>query len=226
MSTNSNDGDLLRNPAVDFDRTDLSARGILLFLAGLLVAGIFIELVLWGMFRFLSHSTLFVQGNTSPMVQAQKAAPEKAPGARMQNTPPIDTQVFPEPRLQTNDVYDMDSLLRRENKILYPSQPFEDSTGTVHIPIDQAMALIVERGLPVKPSAPPRDFNAPMSTGARSRKAREWDAEKPAQPAALSNRFCKGAAGAVPMGQPSSSRKAAKGGSPVLQDGVDGSNRW
>ena len=42
---------------VDFDRTDLSARGILLFLVGLLVAGIFIELVMWGMFRFLSHST-------------------------------------------------------------------------------------------------------------------------------------------------------------------------
>ncbi len=186
MSTNPNDGDLLRNPAVDYDRTDLSARGILLFLAGLLVAGIFIELVLWGMFRFLSHSTLFVQGNTSPMVQAQKAAPENAPGARMQNTPAVDTQVFPEPRLQTNDVYDMDSLLRHENKVLYPSEPFEDSTGTVHLPIDQAMALIVERGLPVRPSTPPRDFNAPTATGTPAQPQGEGinGEVKPTQPAA------------------------------------------
>jgi hypothetical protein len=165
MSTNPNDGELLRNPAVDYDRTDLSARGILLFLAGLLVAGIFIELVIWGMFRFLSHSTLFVQGNPSPLVQAQKVIPQKAPGTRLQNNEGINTQAFPEPRLQTNDVYDMGSLLSQEQKVLYPSQPFEDSSGAVHIPIDQAMALIVERGLPVKPSAPPRDFNTQAEAG-------------------------------------------------------------
>jgi hypothetical protein len=163
MSTNPNDGEFLRNPAVDYDRSDLSARGILLFLAGLLVAGIFIELVLWGMFRFLSHSTLFVQGNSSPLIQVQKAMP--GTNSILQNTGQVNTNVFPEPRLQTNDVYDMDSLLQRENKILYPPQPFEDSTGTVHIAIDQAMALIVERGLPVKPSAPPRDFSEPMNAG-------------------------------------------------------------
>jgi hypothetical protein len=163
MSINPNDGDLLRNPAVDYDRTDLSARGILLFLAGLLVSGIFIELVLWGMFRFLSHSTLFVQGNQSPLIQTQKAMPET--NSILQNTTPVNTNVFPEPRLQTNDVYDMASFLHREHEILYPAQPFEDSSGTVHIPITQAMALIVERGLPVKPSAPLRDFSTQTEAG-------------------------------------------------------------
>ena len=165
MSTNGNHGDTLRNPAVDYDRTDLSARGILLFLAGLLVAGIFIELVLWGMFRFLSHSTLFAQGNPSPLVQVQTVGMEKTPGAKMQNTGQVDTQVFPQPRLQTDDVTDMNGFLQREKEILYPEQPFEDSTGTVHIPINQAMALIVERGLPVRPNAPPRDFNTPTESG-------------------------------------------------------------
>ena len=63
MATNHDDFDLLRNPAVDYDRTDLSPRGILVFLVGLLVAGIFIELVIWGMFRFLSHSPFFAKGN-------------------------------------------------------------------------------------------------------------------------------------------------------------------
>ena len=75
-----------RNPAVDYDRTDLSPRGILVFLVGLLVAGIFIELVIWGMFRFLSHSPFFAKGNPSPMVNAQKVPPAKVEGVDFENT--------------------------------------------------------------------------------------------------------------------------------------------
>ncbi len=164
MSTNNNN-DPLRNPAVDFDRSDLSARGVLLFLAGLLVAGVFIELVIWGMFRFLSHSTLFAQGNPSPMVQAQKAQPEKVPGVDLQNLGQVNTGVFPTPRLQTDDVLDMHRLLTRERKILYPAEPFEDSSGTVHIPISLAMKLIVDRGLPVQPNAVPPEVSEQTAAG-------------------------------------------------------------
>ena len=56
MATNHDNHDPLRNPQVDYDRTDLSAKGILFFLIGLLIAGMFIELVIWGMFRFMAHS--------------------------------------------------------------------------------------------------------------------------------------------------------------------------
>ncbi len=152
MATNHDDYDLLRNPAVDYDRTDLSPRGILVFLFGLLVAGIFIELVIWGMFRFLSHSPYFAQGNPSPMVTSQKAQPLTAEGKDFENTTNVNPDVFPEPRLQTDDVVDMNQLLQSEHKILYAAQPFVDSNGTVHLPINEAMKLIAERGLPVKPA--------------------------------------------------------------------------
>jgi len=165
MATENNHGDPLVNPAVDYDRTDLSARGILLFLVGLLVAGIFIELVIWGMFRFLSHSTLFVQGNPSPMMQVQRAMPEAAPGVLLQNTPAVNTNVFPSPRLQTDDVAEMNKFLEQEQKILNPAQPFADSTGAVHIPISEAMNLIAQRGLPVRPSAQPADSAAQTEAG-------------------------------------------------------------
>jgi hypothetical protein len=165
MATDNYHGDPLVNPAVDYDRTDLSPRGILLFLVGLAIVSIFIELVLWGMFRFLSHSTLFAQGNPSPMMQAQKAMPETVPGAIMQNTPGINTNAFPSPRLQVDDVADMKNFLAEQTKVLYPEQPFADSTGAVHIPITEAMNLIVQRGLPVRPNTPPPDFNAQTETG-------------------------------------------------------------
>ena len=165
MATDHHHGDPLINPSVDYDRTDLSARGILLFLAGLLVAGIFIELVMWGMFRFLAHSTFFAQGNPSPLVQVQKAMPETAPGAILQNNTGVNTNVFPAPRLQTNDVVDMTDFVAAEQKVLNPEQPFVDSTGAVHIPISEAMKLIAERGLPVRTNAPSTDFAAQAEAG-------------------------------------------------------------
>jgi hypothetical protein len=152
MATNHDDYDLLKNPAVDYDRTDLSPRGILVFLVGLLVAGIFIELVIWGMFRFLSHSPFFAKGNPSPMVNAQKLPPPNVQGVDFENTTNVNPSSFPEPRLQTDDVVDMRNLLQSEHKILYPEQPFLDKSGTVHIPITDAMKLIEERGLPVHPA--------------------------------------------------------------------------
>jgi len=64
------------------------------------------------------------------------------------------TTVFPMPRLQTDDGnQDTADLHAREDLLLenYSTSP-DLPAGTVRIPIDQAMKLIVERGLP-KPSA-------------------------------------------------------------------------
>jgi hypothetical protein len=153
MATNQHDEyDLLRNPAVDYDRSDLSPQGILVFLAGLLAAGIFVELVLWGLFHFLARSPFFAKGNPSPMAVSQPMAPAKPAGVDFENAPSLNPERFPEPRLQTNDVKDMKELLEAEHKVLYPEQPFTDPNGTVHLPIDDAMKLIVQRGLPVKPA--------------------------------------------------------------------------
>ena len=155
MATNHDDYDLLKNPEVDYDRTDLSPRGILVFLVRLLIAGVFIEIVLWGMFHFLARSPFFAQGNPSPMLNVQKAPPLAAAGKDFENTSNVNPGAFPEPRLQTNEVLDMDQFLESEHKILYVDQPFVDKSGTVHLPINEAMKLIVERGLPVKPANTP-----------------------------------------------------------------------
>ena len=75
MATENPQYDPLRNPEVDYERADLSARGIVLFLLGLLVVGVFIELVIWGMFRFMAKSeVLFPQSPANPMVNAQTAS--------------------------------------------------------------------------------------------------------------------------------------------------------
>jgi hypothetical protein len=154
MATENSNYDPLRNPQVDYDRTDLSPRGILLFLVGLLICGVFVELVIWGMFRFMAKSdVLFPQPPANPMAVTQ---PVQQPSSRsiLQNAPAVNLDVFPQPRLQTNDVRDMSELLQSERALLNPPQPFKDSSGTIHISISQAMKLVEERGLPVRPNAP------------------------------------------------------------------------
>lgn len=159
MATNHDNHDPLRNPQVDYDRSDLSPKGILFFLIGLFIVGMFIELVIWGMFRFMAHSeVLFAQGQTHPMAMQQPA-----PAGResvLQNTPAVNLAVFPEPRLQTNDAGEMNQFLNSEQEMLNLKQPFSDPSGAVHIPISLAMQLVAERGLPVRPKAPPADLSA------------------------------------------------------------------
>jgi hypothetical protein len=49
----------------------------------------------------------------------------------------------------------MSRFLASENQLLNPPQPFKDANGNIHIPIAQAMKVIAERGLPVRPNPPP-----------------------------------------------------------------------
>jgi hypothetical protein len=161
MATNHDNHDPLRNPQVDYDRSDLSPSGILYFLIGLFIVGIFIELVVWGMFRFMAHSeVLFAQGHQSPMA-AQQQTPAQNPASVLQNTPGVNLSLFPQPRLQTNDAGEMSEYLTSEQELLNPKQPFTDPSGAVHIPVSLAMQLIAERGLPVRPKAPPAELTAP-----------------------------------------------------------------
>jgi len=59
----------------------------------------------------------------------------------------------PEPRLQTDPRDDLKHLRDGEDRALGSYGWVDRDAGVVRIPIDQAMRLIVERGLPVRPDA-------------------------------------------------------------------------
>jgi hypothetical protein len=65
------------------------------------------------------------------------------------------TQVFPTPRLETDDGnQDIADLHAREDLLLnYYSTSADLPAGTIRIPIDRAMQLIVQRGLPQAPAS-------------------------------------------------------------------------
>jgi len=61
---------------------------------------------------------------------------------------------FPTPRLQTDDGYqEISDMHAKEDLLLENYSYIDQGKGTVRIPIERAMELIAERGLPVVPAA-------------------------------------------------------------------------
>lgn len=153
MTTNHNNEthDHLHNPDVTFERQDLGARNILLFFAILFIAGVIIHFIVYGVYGAMEKIASTADQQTNPLKPAE-AAPK---AGVLQNTPMVRLGKFPEPRLQSDEVTDMRFFHWKEGQILNPSQPWQDASGAVHIPIDQAMKDLVQRGLPVrKPGTP------------------------------------------------------------------------
>lgn len=57
----------------------------------------------------------------------------------------------PEPRLQTNPRGDLRELRDQETDLLTKYRWVDKNAGVVRIPIDRAMQLTLERGLPTRP---------------------------------------------------------------------------
>jgi hypothetical protein len=120
---------------VGHEASDVNVRGIVQFGVGLLVLGAVIYLVVWVFFGFLSG-------------RASRASEQLAyPLAAGQ-----EDRVPPEPRLQTNPRADLRELRESEDKRLDSYGWVDRNAGIVHIPIDDAIKLTLQRGLPARPA--------------------------------------------------------------------------
>jgi hypothetical protein len=145
MATNhGHDADDLGNPSVGFDKSDLNAKGILIFFLVLAIAAVAVHLGVLGMWIGMSRIAEKHDTELSPL--APKTVTPRA--EIMQNTANINIQKFPEPRLQDDDTGDMARFLVRETEAL-TAQPWQDPQGNVHLPIDQAIKVVATR-LPVR----------------------------------------------------------------------------
>ncbi len=152
MATDHHQGqhDPFHNPDVKYERQDLGSRNILLFFAILFIAGVIIHFVVYGVYGAMEKVVAKMDVEPNPLKPVE--APPKA--GVLQNTPMVRLGKFPEPRLQSDDVTDMRVFLWKEGQVLTPSQPYQDPTGAVHIPIDQAMKELVSKLPARKPGAP------------------------------------------------------------------------
>ncbi len=69
------------------------------------------------------------------------------------NAFPVDTTTFKEPVLQIHPVADLDAYRAQETKLLNSYGWVDKSAGIARIPIDRAIDLISEQGLPAREPA-------------------------------------------------------------------------
>jgi len=126
-----------------FEGQDLSVRGILAFLAGLVVVCVLVYVVVAGMYGFLNRYQKAHEPPQNPLVQATNTD--------TRHPAPTDANKFPLPRLETNERGQLNDQRYREEETLNTYGWLDQKAGVAHIPIQHAMELIVERGLPTAP---------------------------------------------------------------------------
>ena len=138
-----------------YEVTDVSVRGIMVFLIGLFISvGVFFVFC-FGMGKVINNA---LEKRDGPPNQWNRGSAEAGKTYRMESNPAMEqqqlqqlTKSFPTPRLQDDDGnLDTADLHTREDLLLDNYSWVDRTKGTIRIPIDRAMELIAQRGLPVQ----------------------------------------------------------------------------
>jgi hypothetical protein len=132
---NPHDHEHAVNPGVSHETRDVNVFQISAFGIGLLLSCIVVVFAMWALFDFLAHR------------EDEKNADN--PAASMMNER---QKLPPEPRLQAEPRIELKDLKADEDAILRSYGWIDPSKGIVRIPIDQAIDIVAQKGLPSKPS--------------------------------------------------------------------------
>jgi hypothetical protein len=142
-----------------YEVTDVSVQGILVFLVGLFISvGVFFVFC-FGMGILINNGLKKHDGpvdkwHASTAQSAGKLKNMESNPAGVQQELHQLAQSFPTPRLQVDDGnQDVANLHEREDLLLDHYSWVDRSQGKIRIPIERAMELIAQRGLPVAPAA-------------------------------------------------------------------------
>jgi hypothetical protein len=131
-----------------YEHQDLHAKSVIYFFVALAVFLLVIYLISFGIYHALDSINEANKTTMSPMV---------APKADTRTVDNSDTQAFPEPRLETSERTQLRTFIEDQDSKLATYNWVDKDKGVVQIPIDRAMDLIVQRGLPVRPQGAKQD---------------------------------------------------------------------
>ena len=147
-----------------YETQDVSVGGIVTFLAGLAGFVIIFFFFSFAMGKAINYALVKHDGPQDKWHAARVTLGATLPGAKREDLTSSATmeqrqlqqmtQVFPTPRLETDDGnQDLADLHAREDLLLnYYSNSADLTAGTIRIPISRAMQLIVQRGMPQAPA--------------------------------------------------------------------------
>ena len=123
-------GEPAATPRRDHERSDIRVGAVLALALGMIVAAVVLHAALYWLFDYFATSA--ARSDTPP------------PALALTPQPP------PEPRLQAAPSDDLQQLRAREDATLHSYGWVDRDSGVVRIPIDRAIDLVAERGLPAR----------------------------------------------------------------------------
>ncbi len=131
-----------------FEPRDWNAGTVYAFLVGLAVVCLVVYFLLRGMYAYLDARARASQPAQNPLVAARAFEARNQPRTVVQDE--IKT-TFPEPRLEENERQEISRFRMQEEQTLNSYGWVDQPAGVVHIPIERAMGLVAQRGLPTLP---------------------------------------------------------------------------
>jgi hypothetical protein len=138
-----------------YEQTDVKVTGIVVFLTSLFIFVGVCGVVTYGMGKLINaHMNKEDGPNNKWTKTAEIRELGNLPSSpEMQNKIAEITKTFPTPRVQTDDGnQDVAELHAREDLLLDNYTWVDQSQGKVRIPIERAMQIIAQKGLPVAPT--------------------------------------------------------------------------
>ncbi|HXB63046.1 MAG TPA: hypothetical protein VNU94_09390 [Acidobacteriaceae bacterium] len=179
MHTNDHEKHVIDPENPGYETTDINVGGIIVFLAGLAGSVLVFFVFCFGMGKVINDALKNQDGASDRWHQVPAMDGNRLPNGDLDNlasNPRIEqqqlqtlTNEFPQPRIETDDGnQDIADLHAREDLLLEHYSYVDGKPGAVRIPIERAMELIAQRGLPTAPQvaagAAMTGANAPVVT--------------------------------------------------------------
>src|SRR5580658_11292311 len=132
----------LSNPENRFDHSEVSYSALTKFAIGLIITTIFSAGLVLGLFQYLLHR----EGGV--------------PASRIESPAQDARQLPPEPRLEVTPDIDLQEMRAAEDQVLNNYAWLDQQNGIVRLPIDRAIELIAQQGLPARKESGPQSAAA------------------------------------------------------------------
>ena len=129
----------------EFEQQDMRPKAVYGFLVVLVILCVGAYFVIDGLYHYMDSYESTHQPTLNPLATAT--------GSDTRVVTPAEVQSFPQPRLETDERGQIYSFRLQEEQKLHSYGWVDQNAGVVRIPIDRAMELIAERGLPTTPKA-------------------------------------------------------------------------
>jgi hypothetical protein len=155
MHTHEPDKNAKVDASLGYEGTDVKVSGIIVFLTALGIFVMVTAVLCVGIGKVINTELAKADGPVTKWnhpVDTRKLG-NLASSPEMQQQFAQLAKTFPSPRLQTDDGYQEIADIHAKEDLLLENYSRIDGTSGVRIPIERAMELIVQRGLPVAPEA-------------------------------------------------------------------------